>query len=346
MGTALEMQNMSPNRDKDRGDNEDTPLLLSSSSDALGLLKGAYRPPASNRHLNNLHLSQQVHQQYFFPEGTFYRNLFANSSRGRELRLTLSSLWGAFSIVVAFTFLKVMFGYSFGRSFFVAATTLTTIGYGPSLSPSDNRDHDFLSAYFLFCVFPFVLLQLVCTLDMVSVEATTLEARIATRMRRGTGVGAGAGMGVVSAGSSTAGTIVGTVTGAGVGTGNDGMMTARAALTAEFRSAVVTNSLLMGILLLVGTLQIRLFADDQNWTDGVFYSVATATTIGYGAFEVKNELGYLAIGSYALLCTYTVSVVFSRIVAFLPVIQKNCEAKPTENALSDRSSVVREVAVV
>ena len=48
--------------------------------------------------------------------------------------------------------------------------------------------------------------------------------------------------------------------------------------------------MLVIILLLAGAVIYKFFAD-QDWTEGIFYAITSATSIGYGSFDVEDDEG-------------------------------------------------------
>jgi hypothetical protein len=98
----------------------------------------------------------------FFPGNIFLISLLASDVRGKSLRNKFYLYWGFGSILIAYLILSFRYQYNSARSFFVATTTITTIGYGPIYDPNNHDDHQFLSLYFIFLVFPFNFFQCKC----------------------------------------------------------------------------------------------------------------------------------------------------------------------------------------
>ena len=202
-------------------------------------------------------------------------------------RVTLG--WGLFSIALGFAVLRIYYEYSPARSFCLVATTLTTIGYSVSEkdSTSATADYPFLSVYFLFFVLPFSFFQSVTYIDATYAASIQLNTRIAARCRRG--------------------------------------YVAAAAYVTEFWATLAVTTVLLFLLLFLGTLCYSYFGKLTTWRKGVFYAITSATTIGYGSFEVQDEYGYYAVGVYALACNYVVSIVFPSLAAFFVVAAENVE---------------------
>jgi len=52
----------------------------------------------------------------------------------------------------------------------------------------------------------------------------------------------------------------------------------------------------------------------QRCAEGFFYAITSATSIGYGSFDVDNDNGYYGIGVYAILCNLSVTgIIFPQV---------------------------------
>ena len=207
----------------------------------------------------------------YFPEDGFMRELFSRDNK--LLRLRLCAIWGVMSLILGYFILHWSFDYTSGKSFFIAATTMTTIGYGPLFE--SNKHHNFLSYFSLFHVMPFLFLEVLVSNDMCESFSDQTRRNIAARVARG--------------------------------------LTPSKAFKAELRLAAVSCILLLVILLVSGAVIYKFFAD-QDWTEGVFYAITSATSIGYGSFDVDNDNGYYGIGVYAILCNLSVTgIIFPQV---------------------------------
>jgi len=292
---ALEMQ-ASPTRPAGAGDaeTENLPLLggggsLASSipnSSSAGALTGSSKAAGGGAGMG---IGQAQSSPAFFSENSFLRILFLRSSVGHKMRARVTLGWGLFSIALGFAVLRMYYEYSPARSFCLAATTLTTIGYSVSEkdSTSATADYPFLSVYFLFFVLPFSFFQSVTYIDATYAASIQLNTRIAARCRRG--------------------------------------YVAASAFVTEFWATLAVTTVLIFVLLFLGTLCYSYFGKLTTWRKGVFYAITSATTIGYGSFEVQDEYGYYAVGVYALACNYVVSIVFPSLAAFFVVAAENVE---------------------
>ena len=231
--------------------------------------------------------SSNVASPAFFPDNSLIRIIFLRSAVGQKVRGRLCLGWGLMSLGFAFAVLKVYYKNTSARSFFIATTTLTTIGYAMSEKDANTADYPFLSVFFLFFVLPFSFLQSVVFLDSVSASAALLGTRIAARCRRGNN--------------------------------------ASASFVAEFWSSMAVTSGLLAGLLFLGTICYSYFGKLTSWRKGVFYAITSATTIGYGSFEVQNEYGYWAVGLFAITCNYAISIIFPNIAAFFVVAGDNVD---------------------
>lgn len=223
----------------------------------------------------------------FFAENSLLRVVFLRSLVGHKIRSRICVGWGLFSLGLAFAVLKVHYGNTSARSFFVATTTLTTIGYGMSDKDGDTSDYPFLSVFFMFFVLPFSFFQGIVFIDASYASATQLSTRIAARCRRGNN--------------------------------------AAAAFVAEFWSTMAVTSVLLSCLLFLGMVCYSYFGKNTSWRKGIFYAITSATTIGYGSFEVTNDYGYWAVGLFAITCNYVVSLVFPSLAAFFIVAGDNVD---------------------
>jgi hypothetical protein len=217
--------------------------------------------------------------------------------------------WGMFSLAVAFAVLKIQYGNSSARSFFVAATTLTTIGYGMSDKDSSTSTYPFLSVFFVFFVLPFSFFQSVVFIDAAFASAGQLSTRIAARCRRGSN--------------------------------------AAAAFVAEFWSTMAVTAALLSSLLVLGTVCYSYFGKQTSWRRGIFYAITSATTIGYGSFEVNNDYGYWAVGLFAITCNYAVAgLAFPSLAAFFVAAEENIDKvariRREEAQLSNRITFSRD----
>jgi Ion channel len=166
-------------------------------------------------------------------------------------------------------------------------TTITTIGYGPLVDAEDDSDHNFFSVYFMGFVLPFLFIQLVVAYDAITINTTELSDRIKSRCRRN---------------GDTPGQ----------------------AFVRELFLAVVQTVLLLWLLISLGTVCYRYFAEEEDqWHDGVFYAITSATSIGYGSFDVDNDIGYYAIGVYAIACNYTIGLIFPKLACFFTCASEN-----------------------
>ena len=245
----------------------------------------------------------------FFPESSLIRVIFLRSPLGQKVRARLCMGWGMFSLAVAFAVLKIQYGNSSARSFFVAATTLTTIGYGMSDKDSSTSTYPFLSVFFVFFVLPFSFFQSVVFIDAAFASAGQLSTRIAARCRRGSN--------------------------------------AAAAFVAEFWSTIAVTAALLSSLLVLGTVCYSYFGKQTSWRRGIFYAITSATTIGYGSFEVNNDYGYWAVGLFAITCNYAVAgLAFPSLAAFFVAagenIDKVARIRREEAQLSNRITFSRD----
>lgn len=111
--------------------------------------------------------------------------------------------------------------------------------------------------------------------DEMNIQSAMLNQRIATRCRRG--------------------------------------VNASAAFITEFWSTALFVGFVYVVLLVGGTICYRYFADQKLWGRGAFYSIASATTIGYGNIDVDNDTGYFAIGVYNIACSYCMQMTFPKV---------------------------------
>ena len=118
----------------------------------------------------------------YFPHGGFFKELFAKDNR--FLRLRLCGIWGFMSLILGYFILCWSFDFSSGKAFFIAATTMTTIGYGPLFE--SNRHHNFLSYFSLVHVFPFLFLEVLVVNDMCESFADQVKNNISIRCHKGT----------------------------------------------------------------------------------------------------------------------------------------------------------------
>ena len=119
--------------------------------------------------------------QSYFPTDGIMKELFSRDNR--MLRLRLCAIWGLMSLILGYFILRWSFDYTSGKSFFIAATTLTTIGYGPLFE--SNKHHNFLSYFSLFHVMPFLFLELLVSNDMCDSFSDQIKVNIAARITKG-----------------------------------------------------------------------------------------------------------------------------------------------------------------
>ena len=119
--------------------------------------------------------------QSYFPTDGIMKELFSRDNR--MLRLRLCAIWGLMSLILGYFILRWSFDYTSGKSFFIAATTLTTIGYGPLFE--SNKHHNFLSYFSLFHVMPFLFLELLVSNDMCDSFSDQIKVNIAARVTNG-----------------------------------------------------------------------------------------------------------------------------------------------------------------
>ena len=119
--------------------------------------------------------------QSYFPTDGIMKELFSRDNR--MLRLRLCAIWGLMSLILGYFILRWSFDYTSGKSFFIAATTLTTIGYGPLFE--SNKHHNFLSYFSLFHVMPFLFLELLVSNDMCDSFSDQIKVNIAARVTKG-----------------------------------------------------------------------------------------------------------------------------------------------------------------
>jgi predicted permease len=233
------------------------------------------------------HYFQQHHffdTNAYFPDGGFFKELFAKDNR--FLRLRLCAIWGFMSLILGYFILCWNFDFSSGKAFFIAATTMTTIGYGPLFE--SNRHHNFLSYFSLVHVMPFLFLEVLVTNDMCESFADQVKSNISIRCHKGSN--------------------------------------AHGAFKAELRMAVASCLLLLTVLLLSGAVVYKYFADQDEWSEGIFYAITSATSIGYGSFDVDNDNGYYGIGVYAILCNLSVTgIIFPQLASFWVLAGENIE---------------------
>lgn len=245
----------------------------------------------------------------FFAETSYLRTIFLRSAVGHKMRARMCLGWGLFSLALAFAVLKLHYKNTSARSFFIASTTLTTIGYAMSSQDGATADYPFLSVFFLLFVWPFSFLQSVVYIDATYSNSTQLNTRIAARCRRG--------------------------------------YNAASAFIAELWAALTMTCLLILFLLILGTLCYSYFGKLTSWRKGIFYAITSATTIGYGSFEVENDYGYYAVGLYAIACSYTIGVIFPSLAAFFIVAADNIEKvgriRKEEEALSSTAKFRRDL---
>ena len=133
----------------------------------------------ANQHTN---IGGFLDTNVYFPNGGFFKELFAKDNR--FLRLRLCGIWGFMSLVLGYFILCWTFDFSSGKAFFIAATTMTTIGYGPLFE--SNRHHNFLSYFSLVHVFPFLFLEVLVVNDMCESFADQVKNNISIRCHKGT----------------------------------------------------------------------------------------------------------------------------------------------------------------
>ena len=223
----------------------------------------------------------------FFAEASLLRYLFMRSIVGHKTRARVCIGWGLFSLSLAFAVLKIYYQNTSARAFFIATTTLTTIGYAMSDKDGQTTDYPFLSVYFLFFVLPFSFMQSLVFIDATYSSSVQLNTRIAARCRRG--------------------------------------VNAAQAFVAEFWSTMAVTAILLSFLIFLGMVCYSYFGKSTSWKKGIFYAITSTTTIGYGSFEVENDYGYYAVGVYAISCNYVVSIIFPSIASYFIVASENIE---------------------
>lgn len=223
----------------------------------------------------------------FFSESSLVRYLFTRSAIGHKTRARVCLGWGLFSLSLSFAVLKVYYQNTSARAFFIATTTLTTIGYAMSDKDNSTADYTFLSVFFLFFVLPFSFLQSIVFIDSTYASSTQLNTRIAARCRRG--------------------------------------VNAAQAFVAEFWNTMAATAALLCLLVFLGMICYSYFGKDTSWRYGIFYAITSTTTIGYGNFKVQNDYGYYAVGVYAISCNYVISIIFPSLASYFIVASENIE---------------------
>jgi hypothetical protein len=200
--------------------------------------------------------------------------------------------WAALSVFSGFFILKVVFSMSIGRAFFVSIATITTIGYGPVIN-SNNIEHlYFLGAYFVFCVMPCTILQVINIYDAIQSNAELVHNRINKKLNF------------------------------------DKEISSILLFRNEALFALFASLFILLFLLLIGTITYRYITSDQNhWADAFFNSAATITTIGYGSFDIENEYGYYLFSLFAILCNCSVSVIIAYIGSIIVAAGQNLDEK-------------------
>lgn len=223
----------------------------------------------------------------FFSESSLLRYLFMRSMIGHKTRSRVCMGWGLFSLALSFAVLKLYFQNTSARAFFIATTTLTTIGYAMTDKDGQTTDYSFLSVFFLFFVLPFSFLQALVFIDNTYASSALLSTRIAARCRRG--------------------------------------VNAAQAFVSEFWSTMAVTAALLCFLIFLGMVCYSYFGKDTSWRYGIFYAITSTTTIGYGNFEVENDYGYYAVGVYAISCNYVISIIFPSLASYFVVASENIE---------------------
>jgi hypothetical protein len=94
-----------------------------------------------------------------YPRGSWKHLLFSNEIEGKRFRYRITLMWGCCAMICTILFLNMIFQYNLAVSFFVASTTITSIGYGPVVTDPNITDHQYMAIYFLVGVLPFTILQ-------------------------------------------------------------------------------------------------------------------------------------------------------------------------------------------
>lgn len=136
----------------------DVELLVASSNTHTTLSLPSLHSPDSLS-TNSINSNNKIAPYRPLKSNSLLGALFRLDNDGLVARKRFCLLWGICVISVCITTLRYGFGHTYAESFFIAATTVSTIGYGPVLNSNSISDHYFLSLYFILGIFPFAVLQ-------------------------------------------------------------------------------------------------------------------------------------------------------------------------------------------
>ena len=248
------------------------------------------------------------HKHIYFNEKSYIITLLKNDKKGRSIRATITLCWGLISVLyIGIPILMNSFKYSLERSLFISVASIITIGYGPNLDANDKKDHYFLTGYFILCVFPFTILQIITINDAIQSKAELIHHRINEKITNYQSDGAAA--------------II---------------LFRNEALYILFTSLVI-----LLLLVLIGTIIYRYMTTDQRtWTDALFNCVATVTTVGYGTFNIEKAYAYYIVTLFAIISNYTVSVIIANIGSVLAAASQNLDSGESYNNDIDNIAIL------
>lgn len=84
-----------------------------------------------------------------------------------------------------------------------------------------------------------------------------------------------------------------------------------------FSRIILEQAFYFAILIFTGVILFHELVDVKYWINALYYSISTASSIGYGSFKILSDAGFYIIGCYALICQY---VVFMHIIPKLATL--------------------------
>jgi hypothetical protein len=277
---------------------EDSPLIAMSN---IKTVDSKYSTISSNNNNNNKH-----NKHIYFNDKSYIITLLKNDEKGRSIRATITLCWGLISVLyIGIPILMNSFKYSLERSLFISVASIITIGYGPNLDANDKKDHYFLTGYFILCVFPFTILQIITINDAIQSKAELIHHRINEKITNDKSDGA-----------------------------------AIIFFRNEALHILFTSLVILLLLLLFGTIIYRYMTTDQRtWTDALFNCVATVTTVGYGTFNIEKAYAYYIATLFAIISNYTVSVIIANIGSVLAAASQNLDSGGSNNYDRDNIAI-------